>query len=86
MVDLVGLVTDRAVSTLGSGQDQARIWHVVAQVHVSSPAQDAPSFLQRDVGLDGDGVGADHRPVGSALALDLTALCVPANNTVKQLY
>lgn len=41
-----------------------------------SSAEDAAALLQRDVGFDGDSVGSDHRPVGAALALDLTALCI----------
>lgn len=41
-----------------------------------SSAEDAAALLQRDVGFDGDGVGSDHWPVGAALALDLTALCI----------
>lgn len=73
--------THRAVSTLRTGQNQSRIRHVVTQVHMRSPAQDSPSFLQRDVGFDGNGVGSDHRSVGSSLALNFTALCVPERNT-----
>lgn len=39
-------------------------------------AEDAAALLQRDVGFDGHGVGSNHRPVGAALALDLTTLCI----------
>lgn len=43
---------------------------------MSPSAEDATALLQRDVGFDGNGVGSDHWPVGAALALDLTALCI----------
>lgn len=68
--------THQACSTLGSRQHEARVRHVVPQVNVSPSAEDPAAVLQRDVGLDGNGVGADDRTVGSALTLDLTALSV----------
>lgn len=44
-----------------------------------SSAENAPSFLQRDIGFDRNGVGPNHRSVGASLALDLTTLCIPVN-------
>lgn len=78
----VGLkYTHHTVSTLGSCQHQARVRHVVPQIDVRPPAQDTASLVQGDVGLDGHGVGADHRPIGSTLALDFPTFGVPAVRT-----
>lgn len=76
----------QAVSTFGASQNQSRIGHVIAQVDVRSSTEDASSFLQRDVGFNRNGVGPNHRPGGTSLALDLPALCVPAGgaNTDKR--
>lgn len=68
------------VSTFRAGQHKARIGHVVPQVHVSPAAEDTAPLLERDVGLYGDGVGADHRPIGSTLTLDFPAFSI----SVKQ--
>lgn len=68
--------THQAVSTFRARQNQARIGHVIAQVDVRSSTENAPSFLQRDIGLNRNGVRPNHRPVGTSLALDLTTLCI----------
>lgn len=72
--------THQAVSTFSASQNQSRIGHVIAQVDVRSSTEDAPSFLQRDIGFNRNSVGPNHRPVGASLALDLTTLGIPARS------
>lgn len=75
------MITHHVFSTLCSSQNESRVWHVIAQVYVRPSAQNTPSFLQWDIGFNGNGVCSDHRPVGSALALNFTTFCVPEFNT-----
>ncbi len=62
-------------STLGAGEHEAGIRHVVSQIHMSPAAEDSSS-LQRDVGFYGDGIGANHWPIGSTLTLDLPTFSI----------
>lgn len=66
-----------AVATLCTSQNQSRVRHVIPQVHMCPSTQNTPSFLQRDVGFNGNGICSDHWPVSSSLALNFTTFCIP---------
>lgn len=72
------LCPHHVVATLSSSQYQPWVRHVVTQIHVSTPAQDTPTFWQWDVGLYGDRIGSDYWPIRSTLALDLPTFSISA--------
>lgn len=75
------MITHHVFSTLCTSQNESRVWHVITQVYMCPSAQNTPSFLQWDIGFNGNGVRTNHWPVGSALALNFTAFRVSEFNT-----
>lgn len=68
-----------SLCTLSSSQHQSWIRHVIPQVYVCSSAQKTSSCLQRYIRLDGNCIGADHWPIGTSLALNLTTPGIPVS-------
>lgn len=82
-------MSHQSLSALCPRQDQARVGHVVAQVNMRTPAQDPPSFLQRNISFYGNSIGTNYGAVSSSLTLDFATFSISAkknkNRTEQQL-
>lgn len=71
-------MSHQSLATLGPHQDQAGVRHVVAQVNMRTPAQDPPSFLQRNISFYGNSIGTNYGAVSSSLTLDFATFRISA--------